>query len=36
MNFSVLSQEEIEALLKDTRESSAKSQNPVRDDMTGL
>lgn len=36
MNFSVLSQEEIEALLKDTRESASKSPNPVRDDITGL
>ena len=36
MNFSVLSQEEIEALLKDTRESTGKSQNPVRDEVTGL
>ncbi|MCL4460318.1 MAG: GGDEF domain-containing protein [Nitrospirae bacterium] len=36
MNFSVLSQEEIEALLKDTRESAGKSPNPVRDEVTGL
>ena len=36
MNFSVLTQEEIEALLKDTRESSGKPQNPVRDELTGL
>lgn len=36
MNFSVLSQEEIEALLKDSKETSSRPQDPIRDEVTGL
>jgi len=36
MNGSVLSQEEIEALLRDTKDTYAKHPNSVRDEITGF